>query len=556
MQKKVLIPAIIIIAIALMLMGLGVGFLIYNNDISNKNVNVNSNVNLNKNTNINTNTNASNQNINTEPLNKNVNQQTEQILPSILTEIDNLNLTNPDAVSEFHYYNAGKITEGKYQDDDLILLSAQPQGPSFYPVFFRFAKKDNKIILLATQSDSVEYLNTTKFTTDSDTILANLNYPEYLNGPKDRETLKLDSYANAIFSTDGLIKIFTDAKYGDVYTTDQNSDLATGIFSENGFYLEAPDGTAKVYSLQIDFFDNDTNQIPQITWSDGTKNHEKYTFSDIGGCGPQNYASVVTDSQTNLTKIGTNNRGDEIYAYQDINNAALQSMYNDEYYTIDGSQKMSYTDFISHHPIIFWHDPFNRLIKAQSDIFNPPVECGKPVIYLYPKTQQQISVKLDPVAGLSISDPAYNNGWNVIADPDGNLFDLGSQKNYPYLFWEGRSQNLYRTPDKGFVVEKNNIHNFLVDSLTKYNLNEKEIADFCAYWEPNMQTAPYYFITFLGTSQMNQLAPLNINPQPDTLIRVFMDFKPLQQPITANGYEIKSLPRTGFTVIEWGGTKK
>jgi len=52
---------------------------------------------------------------------------------------------------------------------------------------------------------------------------------------------------------------------------------------------------------------------------------------------------------------------------------------------------------------------------------------------------------------------------------------------------------------------------------------------------------------------MNELAPLHITPQPDTVIRVLMDFSPLDAPIDVEGFTIHTPQRTGFTVTEWGG---
>src|SRR4051812_17422787 len=60
----------------------------------------------------------------------------------------------------------------------------------------------------------------------------------------------------------------------------------------------------------------------------------------------------------------------------------------------------------------------------------------KPVIYLYPQQQQQVSVKIDLNGIFTVTDPFYKNGWNVIAAPDGKFFDPADGKNYPYLFWE------------------------------------------------------------------------------------------------------------------------
>ena len=97
------------------------------------------------------------------------------------------------------------------------------------------------------------------------------------------------------------------------------------------------------------------------------------------------------------------------------------------------------------------------------------------------------------------------------------------------------------------------VHTFLLDKLAQLGLNAQESADFREFWEPRMTAAPYYFVTFLGTQQMNQIAPLTITPTPDTLIRVLMDFHPLQKPIEVQGFDIKTPTRHAFTVLEWGG---
>ncbi|MBU4348141.1 hypothetical protein KJ671_01375 [Patescibacteria group bacterium] len=52
---------------------------------------------------------------------------------------------------------------------------------------------------------------------------------------------------------------------------------------------------------------------------------------------------------------------------------------------------------------------------------------------------------------------------------------------------------------------------------------------------------------------MEQIAPLDINPKPDTVIRVLMDFSPLDKMADFEGFEIKTPERKGFTVVEWGG---
>ena len=48
---------------------------------------------------------------------------------------------------------------------------------------------------------------------------------------------------------------------------------------------------------------------------------------------------------------------------------------------------------------------------------------------------------------------------------------------------------------------------------------------------------------------------LQINPAPDTLIRVFMTWKAADSFIELPDQELTAPERSGFTVIEWGGTE-
>ncbi|OGE73911.1 MAG: hypothetical protein A3I07_00035 [Candidatus Doudnabacteria bacterium RIFCSPLOWO2_02_FULL_42_9] len=191
-------------------------------------------------------------------------------------------------------------------------------------------------------------------------------------------------------------------------------------------------------------------------------------------------------------------------------------------------------------------------MKFENAAFQPQAECAKPAIYLYPTAKTQVSVKVDPKGGFTYTDPEYGNGWEVTAYPDGKIVVDG--KEYPYLFWEGRG-GLYQTPEKGFIVERNNVHQFLVEKLTQLGLNKQESFDFIEYWEPYMKDAPYYFVTFMDNEALDALAPLEVNPQPDTIIRILMDFEPLEKPKHVIGLEIKTPTRNGFTVVEWGGVK-
>ena len=67
-----------------------------------------------------------------------------------------------------------------------------------------------------------------------------------------------------------------------------------------------------------------------------------------------------------------------------------------------------------------------------------------------------------------------------------------------------------------------------------------------------MEGSPYNLISF-QTDAYTDAAELTIDPAPDTLIRVFMAWKGLDQPVEIPAQELTAPERTGFTAVEWGG---
>ncbi|GAA0765468.1 hypothetical protein GCM10008908_02070 [Clostridium subterminale] len=177
----------------------------------------------------------------------------------------------------------------------------------------------------------------------------------------------------------------------------------------------------------------------------------------------------------------------------------------------------------------------------------------KPVIYLYPTSEQSVRVKLDYKGELTCTYPEYKDGWNVIAEPDGTLTNIEDKREYSYLYWEGISENQWDM-SKGFVVKGEDTEEFLQEKLEYMGLAPREYNEFIVYWLPIMQENKYNLITFAGEEYEN-LAELNITPKPDSILRVMMLFKSLDKPIEIEEQEIKSFERKGFTVVEWGGTE-
>ena len=176
----------------------------------------------------------------------------------------------------------------------------------------------------------------------------------------------------------------------------------------------------------------------------------------------------------------------------------------------------------------------------------------KPVIYLYPEQETKVKVQLDYDGTLICTYPEYDDGWSVVAQPDGTLCDE-SGKRYSYLFWEGNGDATYDF-SKGFVVKGSETAEFLEEKLAKIGLNAKEANEFIVYWLPRMQENKYNLITF-QTEAYTDVAKLHITPEPDSILRVFMAYKELEEPIEIEEPAIVPFERKGFTVVEWGGAE-
>ena len=183
--------------------------------------------------------------------------------------------------------------------------------------------------------------------------------------------------------------------------------------------------------------------------------------------------------------------------------------------------------------------------------------CGgdeKPVIYLYPETELEATVSLDYDGELTCVYPALDEdgAWTVTAVPDGTLTD-GSGQTYNYLYWEGTSDIAYYFSE-GFCVPGADTAAFLEDALAQLGLTRREANEFIVYWLPRMEPNPYNLISFQGTAFTDH-AVLTITPEPDTLLRVFMAWQPLNAPVEIPAQELSAPERTGFTVVEWGGAE-
>ena len=187
---------------------------------------------------------------------------------------------------------------------------------------------------------------------------------------------------------------------------------------------------------------------------------------------------------------------------------------------------------------------------------------AKPIIYLYPESATKVNVKLGNPELITCSYPEYNKeiGWNIFAEPNGNL--NMENKNLYALYWEGNSKYNKKIENDGFIVKGEDTSKFLEEKLKCLGLTDREAEEFIVYWLPQMEDNKYNYIRFETKEEIEKNMPLNIEPTPDTIIRVMMDWCEISSERKARMLQstiaeqvIETPERRGFVVVEWGGTE-
>lgn len=448
---------------------------------------------------------------------------------------------------------------------------------------------------------------------DDDLTIPGFDCPAEITGPEPRQVLRLVDEQEGRPDPAKLVKVFAHPQLEDVLTTrpelspsnrlyahqpcslseadrprydyqgiTPGSCYGEACYTTNAFFVFRPDGTFLRYAYRPDLDATGIQWLPgshtteppldaagrDAVWLQGLKGplrREQYTFlSHISCSGTLVDDIAVVDPESlglrDLKQVAIAPGGDPILAPHpaDRLHEELYEFYKATYrYDQRGEvleQRIAFPEFVRARPILFWRDPFGRLIRLTRAAFVQPALC-EPIVYLYPAVPQDVIVSLGGIRP-SASTPEYGAGWKVEAHPDGELRDARDGRRYPYLFWEAPSP-FVESPEEGAVVPVAEVESFLQDALARLGLNENERGDFLEAWLPLLDDAPYYFISFFERRLIDALAPLEVTPAPDTVIRVLMDYRPLDAPIDVAPQELGPPPRReGFTLVEWGGLRR
>ena len=183
-----------------------------------------------------------------------------------------------------------------------------------------------------------------------------------------------------------------------------------------------------------------------------------------------------------------------------------------------------------------------------------PITSKKPVLYLYPTEETDVTISFAKPSQLTTTYPKYYGGWNVKAMPDGSLYDING--NYYYaLYWEEQSA-LEADQSSAFYVTKDGAIDFLEDALNYIGLNDKERNEFIMYWLPVLEQNEQSLVRFSYTEEFQADNELKITPSPDSLIRIRVYVEKVSQNPNLPEPALQHFERNGFTVVEWGGSKQ
>ena len=192
----------------------------------------------------------------------------------------------------------------------------------------------------------------------------------------------------------------------------------------------------------------------------------------------------------------------------------------------------------------------NKYKKIKDEECDPNV-AYKPILYIYPENNMFINIKLDHDNNIITSYPKYNDGWNVFVNESGNIFY--ENREYYALYWD--EYNFNRVDfNTGFYVEGEDAINFLEEKLDIIGLTNREANEFIMYWLPVLEENEHSLVYFELTDEREENNKLIIYPKPDSMLRINMHVKKVNNKIDIKEEKLEKFNRFGYTVVEWGGT--
>jgi hypothetical protein len=333
--------------------------------------------------------------------------------------------------------------------------------------------------------------------------------------------------------------------------------------ASNGFFVPEPEGGFLLYAYQRDL------SKTAVTWKEPTPDTAAYTYTleRNSGCSATRFVDPAPSSvrAADLMEVGEVTGAGPLFTLRSPTHPELERAWEEWSATpaAKASGAEAYTSresFLVSRPWLYWRDSFGRLLRVRRSDLSPPC-MAEPIVYFYPEQRMRVRYTLAPSVRVARAVPLpKGNTWTFLATPQGLLEEVEPaapgrrRRTFAHLFWEGTSLR-FPPPAEGFCVPGPDLSAFFREVLPRLGLLPHETEDFVDAWAPRLEGAAFHVIGFHSRETVEALAPVELSPPPETLIRILMDATPAQEcPALSPPTLPKTAPsRQGFTVVEWGG---
>jgi len=360
-------------------------------------------------------------------------------------KIEDQGLFEKSGVDSFYsstdYYKVGKTSTG----GEILLAVINIDEPRNDQPIHRILKNSDsykRIVQNSADFSNDGYQPTKKLVNENSYVFKSLLADKVIT----KNQTDLISLQNPVFyyenKSETVEKKIASTKWGDMYLElgrsysandiDQQNQDKTTVLKIARYFVKLNDSTQLSYEVRPRFLRDDNTF--DLDYKINKVSSYKYDKFETGGCGfglgsfPY---MTETESLKNNDIVGTKSSA-SLYGVSNTDNKTLSYAYT-LYKSDQASGKVSLDEFASNYGFVYWTDDYGNTVGYLRSDYKPAIECGKPVVYLYPNKKTDFTVKVG--AYVTKSDPMYDGFWQGTAYPGSKL--VVSNKEYSSLFWEG-----------------------------------------------------------------------------------------------------------------------
>ena len=182
-----------------------------------------------------------------------------------------------------------------------------------------------------------------------------------------------------------------------------------------------------------------------------------------------------------------------------------------------------------------------------------PVTTMSPSIYFYPETPIEINLVIAHDK-ITFADPFIADTYNLTATTNGNLDFVGMKRNR--FYYEYKDVKFDR-PNQGWIIISDRINDFIKNEISKkLGLSENETSDLIKDINANLAvnpiSKPFLCVGLIDQTEITEKLPFTILPKPDSINRIHLFLKSVQDKKPTQKPELNRINRHGFSVIEVG----